>query len=136
MGPLNQASEVWAHVGHSHDPFRISSLQFESSTWSFHHRDVLDFVDGLASPRRMKFSIYAGVSARAPRAKTRWVGLQASAHAVSSWKQLVGERGFETPTPWSRTRFQYLVKSGEIEEFEVICRVYLDVALLILNKIW
>jgi hypothetical protein len=28
---------------------------------------------------------------------------------------LVGERGFEPPTPWSRTRFQRLLKSVEIE---------------------
>jgi len=31
-----------------------------------------------------------------------------------SLKILVGERGFEPPTPWSRTRFQPLGKSGEI----------------------
>ena len=28
-------------------------------------------------------------------------------------KRLVGERGFEPPTPWSRTRFQSLLKSVE-----------------------
>ena len=28
-------------------------------------------------------------------------------------KKMVGERGFEPPTPWSRTRFQYLLKSVE-----------------------
>jgi len=38
-------------------------------------------------------------------------------------KRLVGERGFEPPTPWSRTRFQSLVKLGEIEQFEMICDV-------------
>ncbi len=30
---------------------------------------------------------------------------------------MAGERGFEPPTPWSRTRFRALVKSGEIEQF-------------------
>jgi hypothetical protein len=30
-----------------------------------------------------------------------------------SLKRLVGERGFEPPTPWSRTRFQELLKSVE-----------------------
>jgi hypothetical protein len=49
MDPLNQASAARAHVGHTHDPFRISSLQFESNTWFSHHSDVVDFVDGLAS---------------------------------------------------------------------------------------
>src|ERR1700680_3040720 len=29
-------------------------------------------------------------------------------------KRLVGERGFEPPTPWSRTRFQRLLNSIEI----------------------
>jgi len=28
-------------------------------------------------------------------------------------KRLVGERGFEPPTPWSRTRFHYLLKLVE-----------------------
>ncbi len=49
MDPLNQASAAPAHVGHTHDPFRISSLQFEWSTWFSHHSDVVDFVDGAAS---------------------------------------------------------------------------------------
>ena len=35
--------------------------------------------------------------------------------AFKSLKRLVGERGFEPPTPWSRTRFRILVKSVEIE---------------------
>ena len=29
-------------------------------------------------------------------------------------KELVGERGFEPPTPWSRTRYHYLLKPVEI----------------------
>ena len=29
-------------------------------------------------------------------------------------ERLVGERGFEPPTPWSRTRFHRLVKAVEI----------------------
>jgi hypothetical protein len=29
-------------------------------------------------------------------------------------KTMVGERGFEPPTPWSRTRFQLVLKSVEI----------------------
>jgi hypothetical protein len=32
-------------------------------------------------------------------------------------KGLVGERGFEPPTPWSRTRFESLLKSPEIWRF-------------------
>jgi hypothetical protein len=32
-------------------------------------------------------------------------------------KQLVGERGFEPPTPWSRTRFRLLLKSIETWRF-------------------
>ncbi len=39
---------------------------------------------------------------------------------VSRWKQMVGERGFEPPTPWSRTRFQTILKSAEIDCFQVI----------------
>ncbi len=35
-------------------------------------------------------------------------------------KELVGERGFEPPTPWSRTRFQDLLKSIEFYCFQVI----------------
>ena len=35
-------------------------------------------------------------------------------------KRLVGERGFEPPTPWSRTRFQHLSKSVEFCGFQVI----------------
>jgi hypothetical protein len=31
--------------------------------------------------------------------------------AFNVLKELVGERGFEPPTPWSRTRFQSLLKS-------------------------
>src|SRR5271165_1643955 len=46
------------------------------------------------------FSFCAGRRARAPGAKPGGV----LAAAVSSWKQMVGERGFEPPTPWSRTR--------------------------------
>jgi len=40
------------------------------------------------------------------------------------------------PRTWSRTRFRLLVKTGEIEEFEVICDVWLGVALLKPSKIW
>jgi len=29
-------------------------------------------------------------------------------------KRMVGERGFESPTPWSRTIFRHLLKSVEI----------------------
>jgi hypothetical protein len=29
-------------------------------------------------------------------------------------KELVGERGFEPPTPWSRTRFHSLLKAVEL----------------------
>ena len=32
---------------------------------------------------------------------------------------MVGERGFEPPTPWSRTRFSDLLKSVEIERFKL-----------------
>jgi hypothetical protein len=35
-------------------------------------------------------------------------------------KELVGERGFEPPTPWSRTRFRDLLKSVEFPCFQVI----------------
>jgi len=35
-------------------------------------------------------------------------------------KILVGERGFEPPTPWSRTRFQLLLNSIEICRPQVI----------------
>ena len=37
-----------------------------------------------------------------------------------SLKRLVGERGFEPPTPWSRTRFRHLLKSVEFHCFQVI----------------
>jgi hypothetical protein len=33
--------------------------------------------------------------------------------AFNCLKRLVGERGFEPPTPWSRTRFHALSKSVE-----------------------
>ena len=33
--------------------------------------------------------------------------------AAKLLKRMVGERGFEPPTPWSRTRFQSLLKSVE-----------------------
>ena len=32
-------------------------------------------------------------------------------------KRLVGERGFEPPTPWSRTRFQTLLRLVEFRRF-------------------
>jgi hypothetical protein len=35
-------------------------------------------------------------------------------------KQLVGERGFEPPTPWSRTRFRRLLDSIEFCRPQVI----------------
>jgi len=35
-------------------------------------------------------------------------------------KRLVGERGFEPPTPWSRTSFRHLLKSVEFSCFQVI----------------
>jgi hypothetical protein len=35
-------------------------------------------------------------------------------------KLLVGERGFEPPTPWSRTRFKHLLKLVEFCGFQVI----------------
>ena len=38
-------------------------------------------------------------------------------------KRLVGERGFEPPTPWSRTRFEAVLKSPEIWRFQVVCFV-------------
>ena len=38
-------------------------------------------------------------------------------------KRLVGERGFEPPTPWSRTRFRPLLKSVETWRFQGICIV-------------
>src|ERR1700730_1319432 len=39
---------------------------------------------------------------------------------VSEGKQLVGERGFEPPTPWSRTRFRQLLNSIEFYRPQVI----------------
>jgi hypothetical protein len=60
MDPLNQASAGRAHVGHTHDPFPISSLQFESNTWFFHHSDVVDFVDGLASTQAHEVQYLCG----------------------------------------------------------------------------
>jgi len=66
------------------------------------------------------FSIYAGRHATAPGANTRWVRLEVPAAALTSWKQLVGERGFEPPTPWSRTRFRHLLKSVEVCCFQLI----------------
>ena len=60
MDPLNQASAAPAHVGHTHDPFRISSLQFEWSTWFSHHSDVVDFVDGRASPQAHEVQYLCG----------------------------------------------------------------------------
>ena len=33
---------------------------------------------------------------------------------ISLKTKMVGERGFEPPTPWSRTRFKLLLKSVEI----------------------
>ena len=41
-----------------------------------------------------------------------------------SLKRLVGERGFEPPTPWSRTRFQSLLNAIEfcsVQVFAVEC---------------
>jgi hypothetical protein len=35
-------------------------------------------------------------------------------------KRLVGERGFEPPTPWSRTRFRGLLKSIEICSLQLV----------------
>jgi hypothetical protein len=35
-------------------------------------------------------------------------------------RRLVGERGFEPPTPWSRTRFQTLMEFTEFCWFQVI----------------
>jgi hypothetical protein len=35
-------------------------------------------------------------------------------------KRLVGERGFEPPTPWSRTRFSAFLKAVELCSFQVI----------------
>jgi hypothetical protein len=35
-------------------------------------------------------------------------------------KILVGERGFEPPTPWSRTRFEQLLNAVEIEVLYLI----------------
>jgi hypothetical protein len=37
-----------------------------------------------------------------------------------SLKKLVGERGFEPPTPWSRTRFQQLVSFTELYRPQVV----------------
>jgi hypothetical protein len=45
-------------------------------------------------------------------------------------KRLVGERGFEPPTPWSRTRFEMLLKSPEIWRFQVIWFVFVGGAFL------
>ena len=39
-------------------------------------------------------------------------------------KTLVGERGFEPPTPWSRTRFQGLLKSVVFCGFQLLCVEY------------
>ncbi len=41
-------------------------------------------------------------------------GTEKPDRAFKPLKRLVGERGFEPPTPWSRTRFQALLKSVEI----------------------
>ena len=39
---------------------------------------------------------------------------------VSLLKIMVGERGFEPPTPWSRTRFQTILNSVEIYCMQLI----------------
>ncbi len=36
---------------------------------------------------------------------------------ISFGERMVGARGFEPPTPWSRTRFQNRLKSMEIGSF-------------------
>jgi hypothetical protein len=51
-------------------------------------------------------------------------------------KRLVGERGFEPPTPWSRTRFQSLVKFGEMRRFQVIAVALVAASLLISIETW
>ena len=47
-------------------------------------------------------------------AETRRVGFEGFVEAVCYWKYWSGESGFEPPTPWSRTRFQSLLKFGEV----------------------
>jgi hypothetical protein len=67
--------------------------------WFVRHIAVVDFVDGPALVAGQDLSIYAGRDARAPGAKPCGSVLEFPPPAVSSWKQLVGERGFEPPTP-------------------------------------
>ncbi len=46
-------------------------------------------------------------------------------------KIMVGERGFEPPTPWSRTRFRLLLKAIEFRRLQVIEVEYIAVASLL-----
>ena len=54
---------------------------------------------------------------------TNWTQMDPSSGSVQNWQfanllilwgLMVGERGFEPPTPWSRTSFRHLLKAVEI----------------------
>ena len=70
--------------------------------------------------RRARVSVFMRVAALEHLVQNHvgWFGVPAA--AVNSWKQMVGERGFEPPTPWSRTRFQRLLNSIEFCRPQVI----------------
>jgi hypothetical protein len=77
------------------------------------HPAVVDFVAVAASDAPRKTKKDGAPETREPGAIPK--GLVVSSFEVCKvLKLLVGERGFEPPTPWSRTSFSMLSKSVEI----------------------
>jgi hypothetical protein len=64
-------------------------------------------------PISTKYNIYANRQLE-HLAKNQAVRPSVRMHVRKYLKELVGERGFEPPPPWSRTRFQLLLKPIEI----------------------
>jgi len=65
------------------------------------------------------YLLWMSEKAFGPR-KSMKMGLKFELPILMIRNEMVGERGFEPPTPWSRTRFQPLLKSGGICCSEVI----------------
>jgi len=99
-GLSNKASVAQAQVDTAYD-LSNRSLQLHLVS---HHSTALDSVDGVASIDGHSVQGLCRFPALEHLGQTRWVGSWGFlAAAVSCWKGLVGERGFEPPSPCPRT---------------------------------
>jgi hypothetical protein len=116
LGSISERTSARSSLSNT-DPNRIQPSATEFNATHCRPAIVVDFFDALRPTVECgKYPTFMHVSAFDHLGKTQMVWWA----FCMLLKKLVGERGFEPPTPWSRTRFQPLLRLVEFYGFQVI----------------